>query len=172
MDLDNLIIRNATINDIDRIAKIKVDGWKNTYSNIIDSSILNNLSIEKEKESYLNKYSLNDVFVVENNEDILGFCRVYDYEESPYEDKDIDCEIREIYVRTDLKRMGIGGKLFTFILNHFKNKGKNKLYLGVFEDNYNSRKFYEKMGGSLYKKDSLTINGKDYPTVSYLYDLK
>ncbi len=161
MDLDNLIIRNATINDIDRIAKIKVDGWKNTYSNIIDSSVLNNLAIAKEKESYLNKYSLNDVFVVENNEDILGFCRVYDYEESPYEDKDIDCEIREIYVRTDLKRMGIGGKLFTFILIHFKNKGKNKLYLGVFEDNYNSRKFYEKMGGSLYKKDSLTINGKD-----------
>ena len=172
MELDNLIIRNATINDIDKIAEIKVDGWKNTYNNIIDSSILDNLSIEKEKESYLNKYSLNDVFIVENSEDILGFCRVYDYEESPYDDKNIDCEIREIYVRTDLKRMGIGSKLFTYILSYFKNKGKKKLYLGVFEENYNSRKFYEKMGGTLYKKDSPTINDKDYPTVSYLYDLK
>ena len=68
--------------------------------------------------------------------------------------------------------MGIGSKLFSYVINNFKSKGKKKLYLGVFEDNYNSRKFYEKMGGSLYKKDSLTINGKDYPTVSYLYDLK
>ena len=68
--------------------------------------------------------------------------------------------------------MGIGSKLFLFILDHFKTKGKKKLYLGVFEENFNSRKFYEKMGGILYKKGNLVINGKEYSTVSYLYNLK
>ena len=49
---------------------------------------------------------------------------------------------------------------------------KNKLYLEVFEDNYKSRNFYEKMGGTLWKKDFIDIEGKKYSTVSYIYDLR
>ena len=171
MDLNNINIRNACRDDIEQIVNIKIDGWQTAYVDIIDSSILNNMSKDKEMDSYINKYSLNDVFVAELNGEIIGFCRVYDYEESPYDDKEIDCEIREIYVKSDVKRMGIGSKLFSSVLNYFKSKGKKKLYLGVFENNYKSRKFYEKMGGILGKKDSLRINDKDYPIISYIYDL-
>ncbi len=78
----------------------------------------------------------------------------------------------EIYVRPDIKRMGIGSKIFNYVLKYFKQKGKTKLYLGVFEDNYKSRNFYEKMGGILGKKDNLEIKGKYYSTVSYTYNLR
>lgn len=172
INLDEIIIRNATINDIEKIATIKVNGWKNAYTDIIDNNYLNNMPIEKEINSYSNKYSLNDVYVAELNNEIVGFCRVYDYDKYEFEDPEIDCEIREIYVRPDIKRMGIGSKLFTYVLNYFKNKGKKKLYLGVFKDNYKSRNFYEKMGGTLWKNDFLEINGIKYPTVSYLYKLR
>lgn len=171
MNLDSLVIRNATNSDIDKISEIKVNGWKNAYIGIIDNNTLNDMTIEKEKQAYLNKYSLSDIFVAEINGDVVGFCRVYDYDKSPYEGANIDCEIREIYVSPDLKRMGIGSKLFNFILENFKNKNKKKLYLGVFEKNYNSRKFYEKMGGILENTSSLEINGNTYSIVSYLYDL-
>lgn len=171
MNLENLIIRNATKEDIAQIVNIKINGWKNAYIGIVDEASLNDMSVDKEIYSYNNKYSLNDIFIAEINGDILGFCRVYDYENSPYVDKEIDCEIREIYVRPDIKRMGIGSKIFNYVLQNFKNKGKNKLYLGVFEDNYKSRNFYEKMGGTLGKKDTLEINGKTYSTVSYTYNL-
>ena len=118
-----------------------------------------------------NSYSLKDVFVAELNNEVVGFCRVYDYDKSEFEDTEIDCEIREIYVRPDIKRMGIGSKLFNYILNYFKNKGKRKLYLGVFEDNFKSRKFYEKMGGTIWKNGYLEIEKIKYPIVSYLYGL-
>ena len=39
------------------------------------------------------------------------------------------------------------------------------------EDNYKSRKFYEKMGGILWKDGHLEIKGTRYPIVSYLYKL-
>ena len=171
MNLDNLIIRNATKDDIAQIADIKINGWKNAYIGIVDEAILNDMSVDKEIYSYNNKYSLNDIFIAEIDGEILGFCRVYDYENSPYVDKEIDCEIREIYVRPDIKRMGIGSKIFKYVLQYFKRKGKIKLYLGVFEDNYKSRNFYEKMGGTLGKKDKLEIKGKLYSTVSYTYNL-
>ena len=86
-------------------------------------------------------------------------------------DSDIDCEIREIYIRPDIKRMGIGSKLFNYILNYFKNKGKRKLYLGVFKENYKAKKFYEKMGGTLWKSRYLEIKGIKYQTISYVYKL-
>ena len=68
--------------------------------------------------------------------------------------------------------MGIGSKIFNYVLNYFAKKGKVKLYLGVFENNYKSRSFYEKMGGMFYKKDNLTIKGKSYSTVLYTFNLK
>ncbi len=168
---DSLVIRNATRNDINEIVSIKVDGWRNAYRDIIDKEVLDNIDIKREIDSYTNKYSLDNIFVIVSDK-VLGFCRVYNYDISPYDDKKIDCEIREIYVRSDLKRMGIGSKLFKYVLNDFKEKGKNKLYLGVFKDNYNSRKFYEKMGGVLGKEGNLMINNKNYLTVSYSFDLK
>ena len=77
MNLDNINIRNACIDDLEQIVNIKINGWKSAYIDIIDSSILKNMSKDKEMYSYINKYSLNDVFAVENNVNILGFCRVY-----------------------------------------------------------------------------------------------
>lgn len=171
IELDKIIIRKASTADIVQIATIKVTGWKKAYTDIIDNDYLNNMVVDKEIISYNNKYSLNDVFVAELNNEIVGFCRVYDYDKAEFEDTEIDCEIREIYVRPDIKRIGIGSKLFNYVLNYFKTKGKRKLYLGVFKDNYKSRKFYEKMGGILWKDGYLEIKGTRYPIVSYLYKL-
>ena len=172
MDLDNLVIRNATKDDINQIVSIKVNGWKNAYIGIVSDEYLNNLSVSDEIIKYNNKYFLNDIYVAEINGEIFGFCRVYDYDSPKFEDKAIDCEIREIYIRPDIKRMGIGGKLFNYVLSSFKTKNKKKLYLGVFADNYKSRKFYEKFGGMLWKSGYLEIDGIKYSTVSYLYNLK
>ena len=171
VDINNLIIKNAETKDIKQIAKIKVDGWKNAYIGIIDNKYLKNMSLNEQINKYTNSYSLKDIFVAELDNNIVGFCRVYDYEKSQFEDKEIDCEIREIYIRPDIKRMGIGSKLFNYVLNYFKNNNKKKLYLGVFEDNYKSRKFYEKMGGILWKNGYLEINEIKYPIVSYIYKL-
>ena len=171
VNLDNLIIRNATINDIKQIATIKVNGWKSAYLDIIDNSYLESMSINEQVDKYTNSYSLKNVFVAVLNNEVVGFCRVYDYDKSEFEDKKIDCEIREIYIRPDIKRMGIGSILFNYVLDYFRNRNKKKLYLGVFESNYKSRKFYEKMGGTLWKAGYLEINEIKYPTVSYLYEL-
>lgn len=170
MSLNNIKIRIACPNDIESIAEIKVSGWQSAYKGIIDDVYLVSMSVD-EQIKVINNYSLDTIFVAEKDNEILGFCRFYDYDKPVYEDKEIDCEIREIYVKLDIKRQGIGSKLFAHTVNYFRQRGKKKLYLGVFKDNHNARKFYEKMGGNPKGENDMEVGGKHYPTVSYIFDL-
>lgn len=97
-----ICIRQAQSRDIKQIAKIKVDGWKSAYKGIIDDKFLDSMSISKQID-IINNYSFDSMFVAENNNEILGFCRIYDYNEPVYDDKEIDCEIREILLIQVLK---------------------------------------------------------------------
>ncbi|MCH5314559.1 MAG: GNAT family N-acetyltransferase [Eubacterium sp.] len=170
MKLSNIKIRHAKFCDIDSIAEIKVTGWQSAYKGIIDDKYLNSMSIFEQIKT-IKKYSLENIFVAQRDNEILGFCRIYNYDKSVYEDKEIDCEIREIYVKPDIKRMGIGSELFNHTLKYLKQKGKRKLYLGCFKENYNARKFYDKMGGISWLEKNIDIGGKYYPVVSYIYNL-
>lgn len=170
MKLNNIIIRRALLNDIEAIAEIKAEGWKIAYKGIIDDEALISISPAQQTETY-KSYSLENMFVAEKDGEIFGFCRVYDYDSPVYEDTEIDCEIREIYVKPNMKRMGIGSELFCYTLNHFKQKGRKKLCLGCFKENTDSRRFYEKMGGVVGEGKDINVFGKNYRTVSYVYNL-
>lgn len=160
MEFNNIKIRQAETYDIESIAGIKISGWKNAYRGIIDDGFLDSMSVSEQIVN-LRKYPLETVFVAEEDNEILGFCRI---------DKN-DSEIREIYVKPSIKRMGIGSKLFTCALERFKQSGKNTMHLGCFKENYNARKFYEKMGGVIEDGKDINIGGKHYPLVSYVFNL-
>lgn len=171
MNYNDIMIRQAKTEDIHAIAKIKTDGWKNAYQGIVDDAYLNAISSSEQIYKYENVYSLELVFVAERNGETVGFCRFYRYVKSPYEDNEIDCEIRELYVKPALKRTGIGSQLFQYTVKYFKQIGKEKLYVGCLKDNAHARKFYEKMGGISKDSEDMKIGEKNYQIVSYIYDL-
>ncbi len=41
--MDNIIIRDATVNDIDEVSKLHVDSWHETYAGIISQNYLDNM---------------------------------------------------------------------------------------------------------------------------------
>lgn len=171
LELSDINIRQARESDIVYIAQIKVSGWRDTYKNIIDSEYLDLMNVSQQIDIIKKSYFLDNIFVAEINNKILAFCRMDNCSRFVCDNKKIDCEIREIYVRPDLKRNGIGSQLFNYVLNYAKQDGKKYLYLSCFEKNYNSRNFYEKMQGIPKAENSMEINGKTYPTISYLYCL-
>ena len=166
MTFENILIRAAEARDAESIAKIKVTGWQTAYRGIVDDAYLRSMSILEQSELFKNVYSPNTVFIAEADNEILGFCRF-----RICENEEIDCEIRELYVRPDLKRMGIGSKLFAHTLNHLIQKGMKKLYLGCFLENIGAKRFYEKAGGKAEGKSTYEINGKIYDIQSYIFDL-
>lgn len=170
--MQNIIIRSANIDDAEKIADIKIEGWQTAYKGIIDDNFLNNMSLEKETEKRrINIENGVNIFVAEIDGEVVGFCLYRDYNENLDKYPEADCEVTSLYVRNKLRRKCIGKKLFQSILEKFRAEGKKKMILGCLKENYPSRAFYEKMGGKVLCYDEIEFGNKKYGLVLYEYDI-
>ena len=166
--MQNIIIRNVKQEDLWSVSSIVVEGWKSAYRGIIEDDFLDSLNIEDNYNRRLEDYKENGFIVAEVNNEVVGFCRYTINNLFSQDVKDIDCELCAIYVKPDLKKQGIGKVLFNYVIQENNNKN---MILWCLKENYNSRKFYEKMGGILYDENEIEKGGKKYKEVGYRYDL-
>ena len=87
------------------------------------------------------------------------------------DDEASDCEVIALYVRYAKRKSGIGRALFQSSIEFFKASGKKKMIIWCLKENDEARKFYEKMGGKVYKTGTHKWGDRDYGMVSYLYHL-
>ena len=170
--MQEIIIRNATIEDIEKIADIKIEGWQTAYRGIIDDDFLDNMDREKEIEKRRSNIDNGvDIIVAELNKKIVGFCLYRNYNKDTEKYPEVDCEISSLYITSRLKRNGIGRKLMQYVIELLKKEGKKKMILGCLEENYPSRAFYEKMGGRVLNYDEIEFGNKKYGLALYEYDI-
>lgn len=169
--MQNIIIRNVEKEDLWSISSIAVKGWKNAYRGIIDDEFLDSLKIEDNYNKRLKDYQENGFIVAEIDNEVVGFCRYTINNLFSQDVKDIDCELCAIYVKPDRKRQGIGKALFNYVIQEQKKNNNKNMILWCLKENYNSRRFYEKMGGNLYGENEIEKGGKKYKEVGYKYDL-
>ncbi len=159
-----MIIRKATEEDARQIAEIVVEDWKNAYRGIIDSDYLDALNVEERYQREKQRYQVYTVAA--DDRDVLGFA----WNETAG-DEVSDCEIIALYVRYAKRNNGIGKILFRNSVEYFRAAGKKKMIIWCLKDNAEARKFYEKMGGQVYKTGTHPWGSRDYDMISYLYDL-
>lgn len=166
-----MIVRNVKKEDLKTVSEIVVRGWQTAYRGIIDDKYLDSLSVEENYQARLKDYKEHGFIVAEINNEVVGFCRYTINNLFSQEVKDVDCELCAIYVKSDLKRQGIGKALFNYVIQEQKKNNNKNMILWCLKENYNSRKFYEKMGGNLYRENEIEKGGKKYKEVGYRYDL-
>ena len=159
-----MIIRKATEEDARQIAEILVEDWKMAYRGIIDSSFLDSMSVEERYQRELQRYQIYMVASVEK--EILGFT----WNETTA-DGEADCEIIALYVRYAKRKSGIGRALFQNSVDLFRAAGRKKMIVWCLRENEEARKFYEKMGGKVFKPGTHKWGNRDYDMISYLYQL-
>ena len=168
----DIIIRTATINDAEKVAKIKIEGWQTAYRGIIDDEFLDNMNLNEEIEKRKNNIENGvDIIVAELNNEVIGFCLYRDYIKDPENYPNANCEISSLYVKSSLKRKGIGTKLMQYVIQKLQNQGKTQMILGCLKGNYPSRAFYEKMGGKVLKTEKITFGNKEYEEIIYEFDI-
>ena len=170
--MEDVIVRKATIKDVNRIADIKIEGWQTAYRGILEDAFLDNMNrdveISKRKDDIENE---NNIFVAEVEGNIVAFCLYRDYIKDTESYPNYDCEISSLYVTNNFKRKGIGKKLMKKVIKYLKEQGKSKMILGCLKDNYPSRAFYEKMGGKIIKIDQIEFGNKKYDLAIYEYNI-
>ncbi|MCR5800619.1 MAG: GNAT family N-acetyltransferase [Lachnospiraceae bacterium] len=159
-----MIIRNAAKEDAWQIADILVEDWKIAYKGIIDDDYLDSMNVEERYQREVQRYQIYRV--AEDDKEILGFT----WNEMT-EDEDADCEIIALYVRSAKRKSGIGRELFRDSVDTFKAAGRKKMIIWCLKENHEARRFYEKMGGKVYKPGTHKWGDRDYDMISYLYQL-
>ena len=165
-----IVIRNVEEDDIPNFVDLNIKGWQTAYKGIIDKAFLDSMDreviIERRKNDYQNGYFI----VAEKDNQIIGLCR-YDDKVISSDSVGFDCEIIALYVHPELKRQGIGKQIINYVKNDLKNKGKNKMVIWCLKENYPSRAFYEKMGGTIIGEHNVMFGNKEYPEVGFGFKL-
>ena len=170
--MEDIIIRNIKKEDIPQVVDIQISGWQTAYRGIIDDTFLNSINREERIEMRNKDYNQNSFIVAELNNKIVAFCRYIENNSRSPETPEIDCEITALYTKPDLKGNGIGTKIFNYVLDEFKKLNKTKMIIWCLKENYPSRKFYEKMGGTILGEKTINFGNKDYLEVGFLYNIK
>ena len=159
-----MIIRQAREEDVMQIAEILVEDWQTAYRGIIDDDYLDSLSAEQRYQIEIKRYQKFTVAV--DGHEVLG----YAWNEMT-DDEAADCEIIALYVRYTKRKNGIGRALMQNAIETFKQAGKKRMIIWCLKENVESRQFYEKMGGEVYKGGTHRWGNREYDMISYLYPL-
>ena len=159
-----MIIRQAAEEDVMQIAEIMVEDWQTAYRGIMDDDFLDSLSAEQRYGIEIKRY--RKYTVAAEDDEILG----YAWNEAAG-DEPADCEIIALYVRYAERNRGIGRALMRHSMDSFRQAGKKMMIVWCLRDNHESRKFYEKMGGKVYKEGTHRWGDREYAMISYLYPL-
>lgn len=91
-------------------------------------------------------------YFARKQEKVIGYLKL-NFGQAQTEIQDSDSvEIERIYVLREFQRMGIGARLLDKAIEIAKSKNALYIWLGVWEENYNSILFYEKNGFTEFDK--------------------
>ena len=159
-----IIIRQATEEDALQIAEILVEDWQTAYRGIIDSAYLDAMDMEERYRREVQRVRIYTVAAA--GKEILGFAW-----DGAGDEEAADCEIVALYVRYGRRKSGIGRMLFQHSVERFRAEGRKRMIVWCLRENAEARRFYERMGGRVYKAGTHRWGDRDYDMISYLYQL-
>lgn len=160
----DMIIRQAKEEDAKQIAEIIVEDWQTAYRGIIEDEYLDSLNVEQRYQIEIKRYQ--KFIVAVDQDEVVGLAWNEETGEEP-----ADCEIIALYVRYSKRQNGIGRAVMQYSMDSFRKAGKKCMVIWCLKDNLESRKFYEKMGGKVYKNGTHRWGNREYDMISYLYQL-
>ena len=140
------MIRQATLSDVDAIAKVHVKAWQTTYRGHMPDAHLDTL--DESKRAAMWSEALGQpamlLLVAISGETLVGFCSLV-----PSRDADAPPavgEVAAIYVDPAFWRSGFGGSLLESIIESARARNFTELTLWVLTDNAPAREFYAARG--------------------------
>ena len=151
--MDNLIIRKATLNDLNNIQELNNKLFDLEIDNY-DDTLVKNWALSNDGRLYFEDL-INNCFVIvaEINNEIIGYLAGSINDKGAYE-KIRYGEINNMYINENYRGLNIGKKLINEFKNYCVNNDINNLIVTASYKNNNAINFYKKNG---FKEFNLTL---------------
>ncbi len=144
-------VRPALLADIEGMARVHVDGWKNTYRGMVPDELLDHLTVKRDIASGFGSWlkkrrpGAEQFVALAPAGEIIGYARACPYREP---DANFTGELEAIYVMKSHQGQGVGTALVREVARYLTKMGKLSMIVWVLPQNP-YRRFYERLGGTL-----------------------
>jgi len=167
MSVSSTKIRQAIAADAPGVARVHVATWRTTYKVLMADEILAGLSVERREQYWLRQLEAplpnSFVYVAEQNEQVVGFSSGGAERTG---DPDYQGEVYALYLLQKAQRQGLGRGLLDASAQALLANGLRSMLIWVLRDNP-SRRFYEALGGSFVREQTIEIGGQALVEVAY-----
>jgi len=156
-----MILRPATPDDADQIARVIADSWEWAYAEIVPEDVMMSIT-DRLNTANLIRETWNPAkacVVADVNGVVIGYAS----ERVPPSLANYDAEIASLYVVPSESRFGVGQMLVATMCEKFAERGCESLCIHTLRDNRVGRRFYEKIGGVVVEE----ATWRDLPSIWY-----
>jgi ribosomal protein S18 acetylase RimI-like enzyme len=169
-------VREAVEGDVEGIARVHVQGWRESYKDFLSPAALAGLSVEERMRMWQGVFAQPDpraklLIAKTDAGEIVGFARGGPIRRESADSLGTEAEIFAIYLLDKVKRQGIGRRLMRGALDHLSRHGFRSVGLWVLKDNHPARRFYEALGGTPGAEQSFDLRGQIVAEIAYRFDL-
>jgi ribosomal protein S18 acetylase RimI-like enzyme len=170
-----VIVRDGNENDVDGIARVHVQGWRESYRDFMTPEALAGLSVDERESMWRGVLAKPDpqaklVVTVDPDGEIVGFVRGGPIRNKGADALATDAEIFAIYLLDRAKRQGLGRRMMAEVFDHLATQGFRSVGLWVLKENMPARRFYEKLGGQAGPEQSFDVRGQMLTEVAYRFE--
>lgn len=139
-------VRDATEDDLQRLAEIKVRNWADTYAPLLDEAVLTTFLDQETQLAELSEVATRPTTLLLVAEDaagkVVGFALTHlDVEPDPW--------LESLHVISESRGTGAGTELMRATAARLLAHGHRTMRLGVVSGNTNANRFYEHLGGTM-----------------------
>ncbi|MBA3690853.1 MAG: GNAT family N-acetyltransferase [Actinobacteria bacterium] len=139
-------IREATVADVDAIARVHVEAWRAAYPGLVPQAFMDSVTVETRRALWREHFGAPRMraLVVEGAQGIEGFASW-----GPAEDPErsaVTAELQGIYLLPRAIGIGLGRALLARATQDMATLGYERAILWVLEANARARRFYEAAG--------------------------
>ena len=168
-------IRDAVEADVEGIARVHVQAWRESYKDFLSPEALGGMSVDERMQMWQGAFAHPNpkakLLVAEAEDgEIVGFARGAPVRPEEPDLLAAETEIFAIYLLDKAKRQGIGRRLMAGVFGHLAAQGFRSAGLWVLKDNLPARRFYEALGGRLGPEQSFDLGGQTVTEVAYRFE--
>lgn len=153
--MDIIRFREAQSSDAAAIGAVHVTSWRETYTGLLPTQLMNGLSAEARSAMWstiIDNPATSGgtaVFVATIASEIVGFGACGGQRDEVLKERGFDSEVGAIYVLRSHQHAGVGSTLMNLMARKLLGQGRTAATLWVLRENASARRFYERLGGAL-----------------------